>query len=64
MEHRAFIQSYLEKMKDIEEIILAFINNKENAESDFNNLIEIINLQKIHENKNELKLFLHLIAKI
>ncbi|KAK8876102.1 hypothetical protein M9Y10_006288 [Tritrichomonas musculus] len=50
-------------MKNHEELILQYLNNNCD-ETDFNDLINNFKTQKVAENKNELKLLLHLICEI
>ena len=58
------VEDYIVKMKELHKSILSFLNNESNYEENFQNLINIINDQKITENSQELKLFLHLITSI
>ena len=57
------IQEYFEKIKNIQSTLLEFLDEEANAEESFENLCKILNIFIIHD-KNELRLFLHLISKI
>ena len=59
------IQEFLEKKKQIQKVFLEFINNEDDYEENYQNLMMmIIKNQNIRENKYELKEFLHLLLKI
>ena len=54
------IKDFLEKMIEIQNNLLDFIENEDN----FNNLQQFLNEQKIQDNKDDITLILHLITKI
>ena len=56
--------SYLNKMKDIQEKLLEFFNKIPYNDQDFKEVLTYITKLKICKNKNELKSFLYLISKI
>ena len=58
------IQSSIEKMKSIQNLILEFIDNEDAEEENYQNILKLYSNFKIGGNKNELKSFLYLISKI
>ena len=58
------IQKYLMQKKELQKNILKFIENENESEDDFINLLKITDLQQIMENKNELFIFLRLLTKV
>ena len=58
------IKQYLNARKKLYDHLLGFIDNQEDSQSDYLNLISDITNQKITENKNEFENFLHLIVLI
>lgn len=58
------IQQYIDKMKKIQEEVLAFINNDDDIEQNFQKLIEHLEYQNIKKDKHEFKSFLYLISNI
>ncbi|KAK8883532.1 hypothetical protein M9Y10_042626 [Tritrichomonas musculus] len=64
MEDISFIQQYMDKMREIQRLIIEFIENDEISNENFNDLIDYFNKQNIKDNKHELKSLLHLISKI
>ena len=54
----------LEEMKKIQENIIDFIENEDNVEEKFQNLLNMIKDFKIRDNLYKLKLLVHLISKI
>ncbi|KAK8847022.1 hypothetical protein M9Y10_019597 [Tritrichomonas musculus] len=64
MENRGYIKDFIEKMKKIEENLLLFLDKEGNDESELTKLIQILDDQKIRENKYDLKAMLHLISRI
>ena len=58
------IQEYLEKMKNIQKILLEFIENEDNCEENYQNLTNIFDDYKIRKNRYDLKSLLHLIVNI
>ena len=61
---KATFKDYFAKMKNYEELILQFLDNNDDVDNSFKSLINIFKTQKVSENKNELKLLLHLICEI
>ena len=57
-------KKYLDMMKDIQEKILAFLEDECNCEENFQNLEKIINDTKIRDNQNYFLSLLHLILQI
>ena len=55
---------YLDKMKKIQENLLEFIDNEDNVEEKFQNLINLLKDQKFRDNENDLKSFLYLVLRI
>lgn len=58
------ISDCIDKMKHYQNDILKFLEEDENAEENFQNMIDNFENEKIQENKQFLKLTLHLIAHI
>ena len=58
------MQEYLEKMKKIQSCILEYIEDEENIEEHYQNIIKILDEQEILKNKSDAKTILHLLAKI
>lgn len=58
------IEEHIEKFKEIQAVILEFLENETNSDENFSNLKNIIDEQKICSNKQEFILFLHLISSI
>lgn len=58
------LNEYLEKMRGIQKDLLGYLDNEENIEEAFINLINIFDSHKIKENRHELKSILRLILKI
>lgn len=56
--------NYLKKMRDIQTQILQFIETEPNSESDYPNLIQFFDSQKIKEDRHILKETMHLILHI
>ena len=57
------IQEYLEKIQNFQNILLEFLEEEVNVNESYQNLHDILNNFIIHD-KNELRLFLHLISSI
>lgn len=55
---------YTDKMKQIQNSFLEFLEKEDNIEENYQNLTKLIKDQKIEDNQLELKSFLHLISKI
>ena len=58
------IQKYVNQKKEIHNLLLNFIENSGVNDTDFQNLIDLINTQNYEENREELEHFLRLISKI
>ncbi|KAK8838022.1 hypothetical protein M9Y10_035969 [Tritrichomonas musculus] len=58
------IQGYLNKMTQVQNQILEFIDSNDNDGSNCTNLYQLIDNQKIKQNKNDFKSFLHLLSNI
>ncbi|KAK8892426.1 hypothetical protein M9Y10_029653 [Tritrichomonas musculus] len=58
------VAAYLEVLKSIQSNILQFIDMEDNSEENYQNIITILEDQKIHEKEHEIKLIIHLISKI
>ena len=58
------IQEYLDKMKEVQKDILDFVENKDNSQEDYQNLIKFFEENRIKDNKHELKATLRLISQI
>ena len=57
-------QKYFANIKELQKQLLEFITSEANAEEMFQNLNSLFDSLKIHQIKNELKLFLRLLSKI
>ncbi|KAK8846951.1 hypothetical protein M9Y10_019523 [Tritrichomonas musculus] len=57
-------KEYIENMKTIQQRLLDFIENEDDKEENYENILEIITDQKIQENQHDLKTLLYLITKI
>ena len=58
------IQEYFDKMKEVQKDLLDYIENKDNSDEDYQNLINYFKENRIKENKHELKATLRLISQI
>ncbi|KAK8871932.1 hypothetical protein M9Y10_007678 [Tritrichomonas musculus] len=58
------IESWIDKMKNIQRVFLEYLREESNIEENFENLIQIIKDQQIAEQRYEFKELLHLISKI
>ena len=58
------VSEYLQNIENIQENILIFIENEDNQEENYQNLIQLFNDQKILDSPSEIKLILTLISKI
>ncbi|KAK8888352.1 hypothetical protein M9Y10_039420 [Tritrichomonas musculus] len=58
------IDKYLDDMRSLQSEFLKFIDDDENFEEKFQNLLLLFEDKKIRENKNDLRLFLHHIASV
>lgn len=57
-------EAYLEKMKKIYGALLDFIESGEDKEILFQELIKLLDNQKVFENPKEIQSFLHIISKV
>lgn len=65
MKARQELKEYLVKIKSIEDSLLTFLDNENNYEENYQNLInQIRNNYQIDNNSNEFKEFLHILAKV
>ena len=55
------VQEYLDKMKEIQDSLLEYIDDEVIAQEKFNNLINLIKDLKIQDDKYLLKTFLYLL---
>ena len=58
------IEKYLEKIKEIQNKVLNYVENTEADENNFKEIIKICDDYKIQEDKNDFKLFLYLLNNI
>ncbi|KAK8842482.1 hypothetical protein M9Y10_026071 [Tritrichomonas musculus] len=58
------LQNYLHKIKKIQNSVLQYIDDEQNLEENFQNLLQMLNDQKILEDRPTFKLILHLISTI
>lgn len=58
------VQDYLDKMKKIQNNILYFLNDENNIEENFQNIINSCDAHNIHDDEYSLKSILHLIMNI
>ena len=58
------VSEYLENIENIQEKILTFIENEDNKEENYQNLLQLFNDQKILDSPSEMELILKLISKI
>ncbi|KAK8849272.1 hypothetical protein M9Y10_018640 [Tritrichomonas musculus] len=58
------IQEYIEKLRNIQQSILTFIENEDNNEENYENFNNNLEEQNIKNDQEDLKIFLHMIAKI
>ena len=58
------IESWIDKMKNVQRVFLEYLRDESNLEENFENLIQIIKDQQIAEERYDFKEFLHLIDKI
>ena len=58
------IEKYLEEMKNIQENLLDYIDSETNVDDKYQNLKNILEDIKIHDNQFEIKPLLYLIVKI
>ncbi|KAK8844306.1 hypothetical protein M9Y10_024518 [Tritrichomonas musculus] len=57
-------QEFTEKMKEFQNKFLAYLENEDNSEENYQNLISFFNEQKFGNNKDEIKLLLYTISNI
>ena len=58
------IQEYINQKKSLYENLLSFINDEEDSDDYFRNLLENFQAQRLDQNREELKLLLYLLLKI
>ena len=58
------IQEYIEKKKELQEELITFLDNQNNEEENFTNLMNLIQDQQLQTDKHEMKIFLHIINQI
>lgn len=64
LDTNAIYHEYTDKMKQIQNDFLEFLEKEDNIEENYQNLTKLIKDQKIGDNRLELRSFLHLISKI
>lgn len=57
-------QEYLEKIRSIQNNLLCFLDDLENVEENYQNLLATLEDLHVHDDKNELATFLHLILTL
>ena len=58
------IEQYIQNKKDLQRNLLNFLSSSDNDEENYQNLIELLNNQNIHQSMHELVEFLHLLVHI
>ena len=58
------MQEYLNRMIEVQYLLLEYIDDDSNDKEKFNELIQLFNDQKIFENKHQLRSVIHLLASI
>ena len=58
------LDEYVEHLKNIQSAFLSYIDDVENCEENYQNLVSLLDDQKIREKRNELELFLKLVIQI
>ena len=58
------IEIFIKKLKDINSALIDFIEAADDHDAEFKTLIDILEKQKILENKDEIQLLFQLISKI
>ena len=58
------IQEYFEKKKELQEKLIKFLDNQNDEEENYSNLINLIQDQQLHTDKHEMKIFLYIINQI
>lgn len=58
------IEGYIKEKEEIQTVLLEFLDKANEATDEYQNLLKFLEKQKIKENRNELKLLLHLLSKI
>ena len=53
------MEDYIQKKKNFQSILLEYIDNEENVEENYSNLVQIIKDQQIHDNYSEICYFLN-----
>lgn len=58
------IEQCIQQKKDLQRTLLDFLSSSDDDEENYQNLIQLFNNQNIHQNKQELIEFLHLLVHI
>ena len=58
------VKEYIENMKSIQVNVIQYLDQKENTEENYQNLIQMLNEQKILESKDKMKPFLYLLSNL
>ena len=58
------IQEYIEKKKELQEKLIKYLDNQNNEEENFTNLINLIQDQQLQADKHEMKIFLYILNQI
>ena len=58
------MEDYIQKKKNFQSILLEYIDNEENVEENYSNLVQIIKDQQIHDNYSEIKILFNMVVKI
>ena len=58
------LQSYIDKMKNIQKNLLEFIDSEENIEENFQNLTKIFHDENILKSKHKIKTILYILLNI
>ena len=58
------IHTYVDKLKYLQHTILKYLDTPGDSESDYQDIIQYFEEQKIHQNRNELESILRLLLKI
>ena len=60
----SFTQHYIQEKQEMQQTLLNYIDNEENVEEYYSNLLTFIKVKQITEDKSELKIFLNLLIRI
>ncbi len=58
------VKSFIDKLKQTQNLLVQYIENENNLEENYQNVIERINDLNIVENQNDFQLLLRMISKI